>query len=352
MNYPYRLLCKPGQFACINSGDGFISCFDAILRPYGYVYAVKGGPGTGKSGLLSHIASEADRRGERAVRIFCSSDPSSLDGVLLPDRSVALVDATAPHIYEPKTPGVDGEYIDLGAFRDGARLRARKDGIAALNAAKSAAYRRAFDALSAAARLKAAQKDLLFSSVRRSAFDKAVRRAAACADKERAGAHTVRPLAAVGMDGWVKLSSPGEQPDRVLTLPPSCGAEELFLSALSNELSGVSLFVSPDPLTRAPERLYLPASRAEFRVRPPLGDEREKVLAPWKLFAPSPDERRRIRSYERCVSDLSALAAQELQDVKKAHFALEEIYKASMDFSAVDALKVSLAGQLFGATSL
>ena len=39
-----------GCFACVNSGQGFRSYFDTFLGKMQYVYVIKGGPGTGKSG--------------------------------------------------------------------------------------------------------------------------------------------------------------------------------------------------------------------------------------------------------------------------------------------------------------
>ena len=61
MKSNYILLSrKSGCFACVNSGKGFLSYFDRFLEEIRYLYIIKGGPGTGKSGLMAHIAGLAE----------------------------------------------------------------------------------------------------------------------------------------------------------------------------------------------------------------------------------------------------------------------------------------------------
>ena len=111
---------EDAYFAASNSERGFYSyyqeCFDhpRVDR----VYAVKGGPGTGKSRFLRDVAQAAAAEGRQVEYIYCSSDPDSLDGVILTGkgRCIALLDATAPHVYEPAHPGVREEIVNLGAF--------------------------------------------------------------------------------------------------------------------------------------------------------------------------------------------------------------------------------------------
>ena len=93
---------EDAYFAASNSAEGFFSyypqCFDASrIR---HVYAVKGGPGTGKSRFLRDVAQAGESLGWQCEYIYCSSDPDSLDGVILTgeETCIALVDATAPHM--------------------------------------------------------------------------------------------------------------------------------------------------------------------------------------------------------------------------------------------------------------
>ena len=112
-------------FLGANTPGGFYSLFDELYAPReGWrLWIIKGGPGTGKSTLLKKIAAEAETRGLYCERIFCSSDPASLDGVIIPSLKISAADGTAPHVLEPKYPGVSETIVDLGRFRDDAKLR-------------------------------------------------------------------------------------------------------------------------------------------------------------------------------------------------------------------------------------
>lgn len=107
-------------FMAANSGKGFFSLFDEIHSPReGWkLYVIKGGPGTGKSSLMKKIAEISEEKGYFCERIFCSSDPDSLDGVVIPALKVSIADGTSPHIIEPKYPGVSEKIINLGECWD------------------------------------------------------------------------------------------------------------------------------------------------------------------------------------------------------------------------------------------
>ncbi len=93
------------------TGNGFSTHIHDIITKEGYfTYIIKGGPGTGKSSLMKQVA-ENMTDGE----VFhCSSDPDSLDGVLISDRKILIVDGTSPHVVEPTFPGVWQKIVNLG----------------------------------------------------------------------------------------------------------------------------------------------------------------------------------------------------------------------------------------------
>lgn len=118
-------------FLAANSGEGFVSCFEDCYRPYdGWrAYIIKGGPGTGKSSFMKHLAATADSRGFKTELCPCSSDPDSLDALILPELKVAFTDGTAPHTLDPKFPGVCEEILNFGDFWDSYRLSERREEI-------------------------------------------------------------------------------------------------------------------------------------------------------------------------------------------------------------------------------
>ncbi len=101
-----------------NTSRGFYSYYDYILsqEEANRIFIIKGGPGVGKSTLMKRVANEVIRRGYDVELMHCSSDPGSLDGIVIPKASVALMDGTAPHIVEPKTPGAIDEIINLADY--------------------------------------------------------------------------------------------------------------------------------------------------------------------------------------------------------------------------------------------
>lgn len=103
-------------FLGANSSAGFFSLYDQLIDPEtaARIYILKGGPGCGKSTLMSMVAKELERAGERVEYILCSGDPGSLDGVVAPGLGVAIVDGTAPHGRERKSTGEGG----AGAHRE------------------------------------------------------------------------------------------------------------------------------------------------------------------------------------------------------------------------------------------
>lgn len=103
-----------------NSGTGFFLLFPEIIGPKTKrVYLLKGGPGgTGKSRFMLDIAEALQARGGyEQERIYCSSDPYSLDAVVFPEPGGAvIIDATAPHALEAEWPGCRDELICLGNY--------------------------------------------------------------------------------------------------------------------------------------------------------------------------------------------------------------------------------------------
>ena len=71
-------------FLGANSAQGFYSLYGGFPPRSGFLHIIKGGPGTGKSGFMRAIGSEAERRGMDVEYVLCSGDPDSLDGVYIP----------------------------------------------------------------------------------------------------------------------------------------------------------------------------------------------------------------------------------------------------------------------------
>lgn len=138
-----------------NTTLGFHSFFDHILHheEANHFYSLKGGPGTGKSSLMKKVGEYYGKKGYDIEYHHCSSDPDSLDAVVIPKLKVALVDGTAPHIVDPKTPGAIDEIINLGDNWDQNKLKERKDEILRVRTENSRLFQKAYGYLKSAGAL-------------------------------------------------------------------------------------------------------------------------------------------------------------------------------------------------------
>ena len=88
-------------FLAANSRRGFVSFFeDFIAESFERdIYMLKGGPGCGKSTLIRRVCQPLARDGEPVEHIYCSSDPDSLDGMVLSDRLAICLLYTSPELF-------------------------------------------------------------------------------------------------------------------------------------------------------------------------------------------------------------------------------------------------------------
>lgn len=116
-----------------NTPQGFHSFFPYILTQdeANHIYSIKGGPGTGKSSFMKRIGTYAINEGYKVEYHHCSSDPSSLDAIVIPALKVAFVDGTSPHTVDPIHPGAVDSILNFGAFWDKEKLIPKRQEIMA-----------------------------------------------------------------------------------------------------------------------------------------------------------------------------------------------------------------------------
>ena len=139
-------------FAGANSGDGFQNLFSEIvdLEDTYDLMVLKGGPGVGKATFMREVGRSMEEAGTPVEYLWCSGDPDSLDGVVLPELRCAVVDGTSPHVVEPRYPAAVDRYVDLGRFYDLTAAKAAAEEVKAHTRAYKAAYIRAYHHLKAA----------------------------------------------------------------------------------------------------------------------------------------------------------------------------------------------------------
>ena len=140
-------MLKRSYFAAANGYSGFRSYFNDIFisEKFKRIFILKGGPGTGKSTLMKRVVHFADCEGMDYEKIHCSSDPYSLDGVIINTngKRYAIIDGTAPHERDAVIPGAIDTIVNLGDSFNISSLESKRDEIIHLNQKKKKAYKKA-----------------------------------------------------------------------------------------------------------------------------------------------------------------------------------------------------------------
>jgi len=135
-----------------NTPVGFYSYYQYILpqEEANHIFCLKGGPGVGKSTFMKTAGNRMQERGFSVEYLHCSSDPDSLDGVVIPKIHVALIDGTAPHVVDPINPGAVDEIINLGDYWDRDGIKQNKENVMKINGEVGRLFKRAYKYIAAA----------------------------------------------------------------------------------------------------------------------------------------------------------------------------------------------------------
>lgn len=356
-----------GYFASANSAYGFYSVFGEIYneKTLDSLYILKGGPGTGKSTLISKVAEYASGKGYETEVFLCSSDPSSLDGIVIKDLNVAVVDGTSPHTCDPMYPGVCGEIIDLGECWDTKSLKRYGDEIIPLFGKKSDAYRRAYRFLKSAGE---AEKDIIFGADAITDHEKADKAVSgllkkySCEKKHRdlSPKREVRFTGGFGNCGRVYLNTLYKTSGKIVTVSNEYGSGQIIMDKikkLSDERS-LSSVTSPSPLLpEHTEALYLYDLDVLFALEDHTyiahgsefdGKSIKKINSRRFIKKESLAENRaKIRFSQRILSSLIREAENSLYSAGEAHRKAENFYISAMDFGKTEEISEKLIKKIF-----
>lgn len=135
-----------------NTSIGSYPLFDYIVpENVNRIFCLKGGPGVGKSSMMKKIAKEFVDNGYDVELFYCTSDPSSLDGIVITELGVVFLDGTAPHIVDPKNPGAIDEIVNLGEYWNLDGIEQNRDAVVECNKDIGNSFKRAYKFLSSAA---------------------------------------------------------------------------------------------------------------------------------------------------------------------------------------------------------
>ena len=344
-------------FAAVNSGEGFKSFYGDIFSSKKLLrrYLIKGGAGSGKSTLMRRVSEYVSRRGHRVEYYYCSSDYTSLDGIII-DGRVALVDSTAPHIIEPELAGAADEIVDTGLFWDSRRLAEQRGEIESRSNEKHECYRAAYRYLEAAMVVDKRSRELMYPYIRHEKLRRAAARALSSIPDGTVYSFKVGIRSSVGMKGRYSLDTYEREAERLFVVSDTYRSGGLFISALINEAARkrCKVRVSYDPVCPdLPDALFFEESGDCFVVDTGgISAEFERKINMKRFFelpctsAAVASAKAEFKCDRRLYECLVNCACERLSDAAKAHFELEKIYGKCMDFEAESRYCSSLAASI------
>lgn len=336
-------------FLGANSPHGFYSLYDQLIDPAqaNAIYILKGGAGCGKSSLMRRIAEKAEDIGEQVEYIHCSGDPDSLDAVIFPTYKTAIVDGTAPHVVEPKYPGVVESYVNLSDCYNREGLQGIRKEIMGCMAGYKDCYKRAYRCLNAAAEVMKDMRSLLITETLE---QKLAKRAKGILSREirneghGKGQVVQRFLSAITHQGVLTYYTTADVLcKRIYILEDSCGLSHSMLTHLLTHVTsaGYDVIACPSPLF--PDQLahlIIPELSLAFLSAAPTSIYHKRPYRRIRLDAMIDTElvrrnKARLRFSRKVSGALIDEAVDSLSQAKTMHDELEALYNPYVDFDRV-----------------
>jgi hypothetical protein len=294
-------------------------------------------------------------------RVYCSSDPKSLDAVRIPALKVCLLDATAPHTLDPVYPGAAETIVNLGDAWDKEKLRQNAQRVFTLIDCNKALHQKSVQFFRAAACAMEDSRRRSLSSLNTEKIDRYARR---FATRELSGSEGKGEEARCFINGntpngaLTLLDTVGYYCDKIIRVTDDTGAASgLLMDHLRRYAlgSGVRVLTCLNP--------FLPHSKPLHVIFPEerIGFFTENYLQSFKPYAHKTvhcarfikedaalDGKQRIRFNQKAAIQFIGDGVALLDKAKKVHDELEQIYIDAMDFEKVDKITEDLCREIFG----
>ena len=331
-------------FAAANGYSGFRSYFRDVFGSNNFkrVYVLKGGPGTGKSTLMKRISAESRKNELDYDNIYCSSDPKSLDGVIVHTEKgdYAIIDGTAPHERDAVIPGAIDVLINLGDNFNNEFLSEHRKEILKHTKAKKDSYINAYTMLKSAGaisqRINCILRENLLSKKAESFAESLLSRI----DKKESVRTEIALMNAFCKDGICKAVA-YHHPEKSISFSGTLGEQLIILNVISNKSKQTPSVVSYDPLDEnlidgilIGDTLLYASSDSDVDCI----EAKEFIDAAAYKILPALDDLRKM---------LLGEARRHFTAASQSHFALESIYSKSVCFDKNDELCERIIKEIF-----
>ena len=347
---------KKSFFAAANGFCGFRSYFNEIFDPYDFlrIFVIKGGPGTGKSSLMKSICTNFEKRGYETEAVFCSSDASSLDGVIINSKKgkVGILDGTAPHETDAKLPGAIDEILDLGNLLNKKKLEKQRSEICELVREKKKHYNDAYEYLKIAGELFTLTQRHLLKSFLRIDIKVFLDIISNITTINSGRNERIELFSSFGKSGYYKFNLKDYEFKNNISVSGNYGSEYLFMRNLlafarvnslsyirypapySDELTDGIYFIDNDTLVAIGDDFDKKINSFEFVCEKSFKESRDILKCHFDEFN---------KYLERSKNEFSSAS--------KNHFELEKIYSSAMNFNVISDIQEDLIEKIFELTS-
>lgn len=349
---------KASYFLGANTPYGFYSLFDELYDPYDNwnMYIIKGGPGTGKSTLMKEIATRAANRNLNVDTIPCSSDPMSLDGVIIPEIKTAICDGTSPHIVEPIFPGVCEHLVNLSECWDKNKLQENSSKIKIIAMTNSKAHKNCIRYLKTAKMLEDEINELIYPAINFEKIKRYVERMTEISNNEQAGEikKKIRFLSAVTPSGLtINYNTFVNDCEKIITIKDNYNITRYILDLIEKSYNkNMIKYMCPlNPKSKTEHIVFTDIKFGIFTSNKyhAIPEKTYKVISTDRFI--NKDEFNKHKSsiafLNKSKNEMIEEAIASLKTAKAAHDILESYYIDAMDFNKVNQIKEKVIKDIF-----
>ena len=339
-------------FAASNSSRGFCSYYDDIFNPERLyrIYVIKGGSGTGKAFFMREVAKRAEINGFSVRYIYCSSDAYSLDGIVINELKIAVLDGTAPHIYEPKYVGAVESFVNLADFLDEKILNFNRKEIERATNEKQRGFERVYRHLIAYEKLTKNIEAIVFPCLKLEKMQKYTQRFIEGMDIG-SGEEEHLLTRAIGMRGLSSFDTYFNNAKIYYEINDYFETAHFMMAEIYSVIKSkrANVRISNNPIIS--ERIDALCTLKEgltFEIGNEMNDGARIINM--KRFVDNNKIAKIRQDYRAIVRVRDAvldLVLADFENIKKSHFLLEEIYGSTMDFVAKEQFTHEFCDKIF-----
>jgi hypothetical protein len=347
-----------------NTPEGFFSYYQYILgqNEADKIICIKGGPGVGKSTFMRKIGEAMLKEGHDVDFMHCSSDNSSLDGIVMRDKKIAMIDGTAPHVVDPVNPGAVDSIIHLGDYWDEEGIRKNREALIKNNERVRTIFGRAYNYLAAAGKMYDNLSSIYESAIKHEELYKITAKiigeelahkeiSSKQGDIKKYFASAITPK---GFENYLDSLLKGYKKVYLIQAPVGVSSEKilnLFLEGSAYRGFQVEGYYCPMKPSTKLEHLLIPELGIAFVTSNQYHSIKEEDLDAKVVSIHLADIiRYDVIKYQDLILEDSKMQMEKLLEkavfclgqAKKEHDELEKYYVPNMDFMKIDALRQQL----------